>query len=92
MTTRTDQTDAAHREMRRRSLEHRIAIQASIDTIAVTCIFSHRDLAHPSPWYACPPDVAADIADELAYLSLCGLIDVIHGDVQLIRIKEEMLT
>lgn len=85
-----DRPESAASEYLRRA--HRIALKASIEAIESMCIFSHNDPAFITPWYACPPTTAADIAEEMGYLSLYGLIDVIHGDVQLIRIKKELLT
>lgn len=87
---RDDQLAAADREARRRELEHAIAIEAAVDMIECNCRHSHTE-ADGRDWYACDPRTRADLADELEYLTLCGLLDIIHGDVILVRIRKELL-
>jgi len=81
---------ALDREARRRELEHRIAIEAAASAIECHCRHSHTE-ADGRAWYACDPRTRAAFADELEYLTLCGLLDIIHGDVMLVRIRKELL-
>lgn len=82
---------ALDREARRRELEHAIAIEAAADMIVCCCPRSHTE-ADGREWYACDPRTRADLSDELEYLTLCGLLDIIHGDVMLVRIRTELLS
>lgn len=82
---------ALDREARRREMEHAIAIEAAVDLIECNCRHSHTE-ADGRAWYACDPRTRADLADELEYLTLCGLLDIIHGDVMLVRIRTELLS
>ncbi len=84
------QVDSYDRETRRRELEHRIAIEAAVDMIECHCLHSHTE-ADGRDWYACDPRTRADLSDEIEYLTLCGLLDIIHGDVMLVRIRTELL-
>ena len=81
---------ALDREARRRELEHAIALGSSIDNITCHLRESHTEADH-RVWYVCTPDERADLADELEYLTLCGLLDIVHGDVMLVRIRKELL-
>lgn len=82
---------ALDREARRRELEHAIAIEAAAAMIERCCEHSHTE-ADGRDWYACNPSMRADLADELEYLTLCGLLDITHGDVMLVRIRTELLS
>lgn len=94
MTTRPDQTDAADREMRRRSLEHRIAISAAASDIECYA----EDLGR---WYdthrvapslgGMGPEFLQTIADAAEYLDLCGLLERHPGNPHIVRIKLEEL-
>lgn len=88
---------ALDREARRRELEHAIAIEAAASAIEAAasaiechCRHSHTE-ADGRDWYACDPRTRADLSDEIEYLTLCGLLDIIHGDVMLVRIRTELL-
>lgn len=83
---------ALDREARRRELEHAIAIEAAAAMIERCCEHSHTE-ADGRDWYACNPSMRAEwnLADELEYLTLCGLLDIIHGDVMLVRVRKELL-
>lgn len=82
---------ALDREARRRELEHAIAIEAAAAMIERCCEHSHTE-ADGRDWYACDPRTRADLSDEIEYLTLCGLLDIIHGDVMLVRIRTELLS
>lgn len=82
---------ALDREARRRELEHAIAIEAAVVMIECHCRHSHTT-GNSRTWYSCDPRTRADLADELEYLTLCGLLDIIHGDVMLVRIRTELLS
>lgn len=81
---------ALDREARRRELEHAIAIEAAASAIECHCLYSHTT-GNNRTWYSCDPAMRADIVKELEYLTLCGLLDIIHGDVMLVRIRKELL-
>lgn len=101
MTTRPDQTDAAHREMRRRSLEHRIAISAAASDIECYAHGIGRCNDRPGRWYdtlrvadslgGMGPEFQQTVADAAEYLDLCGLLERHTGNPHIVRIKLEDL-
>ncbi len=101
MTTRPDQTDAADREMRRRSLEHRIAISAAASDIECYAENLGRCSDRPGRWYdthriapslgGMGPEYLQTIADAAEYLDLCGLLERHPGNPHIVRFKLEEL-
>ena len=65
--------------------------EAAASAIQDRCLYSHTT-GNSRTWYSCDPRTRADLTDEIEYLTLCGLLDIIHGDVMLVRIRTELLS
>lgn len=101
MSARAEALDASEREMRRRSLEHRIAIRAAASDIECYAFDVGRCGDRPGRWYdtsrttpslgSMGPEYLDTITEAADYLRLCGLIEAHPGLANVVRIKLEEL-